>query len=604
PMLRRPRLDSEECEAGGQQGKVHGSAKIHVFVPVVFKNHRMTSDLAERARDCLAGSMLPIAFRIFPLALVVAPLHAEEWQTLFNGKDLSGWTTVLENKKPGEDPDRYVQVRDGVIHMYADTDPAARVPFGVIVHEKTFSRFHMSVEYRWAEKKFAPRKTEIRDAGLLYHASNTGKVWPDSVEYQIQEGDSGDIVFLPKAGLTWMRTNPDRAPEGQGEPGMLPEEGGFARDFGRTDFAYIGRFPVLDTLDGWNRVEVIVHADESAEHIINGTTVARIANMREKDGSPVREGKVALQLEGAELFYRDVKIRELGEPLKPDRTWVALSGVKGQKARKQEIIVRNPSDKEIPADLVIAGKDADRFKASAPHKSIPAGGSMTVTVGFTAPGDLSRYSAGLQIGSKTEGVFLPLQALGLPAFEGKNEPTLMGIFRATGIPANAGGGELELDTKAATIGDSRAIPAFRAVEGSKVRITPIARFSPKGETPFGIVISGEKELQEKGRLADVSDEIPDAHQRLFPPLTGDADSVEFTAPEKPFSFYMQGHQFVSHSDPSIETTATIPHTGRVYPVTSFMGKTMKNAWAVGFEEAANGDYQDALFLVEGVVPAE
>jgi Domain of Unknown Function (DUF1080) len=552
---------------------------------------------------CLGEGMLPVIFRILPPAAIVSPLAAAEWTPLFNGKDLAGWTTVLQDKKPGEDSARYVQVRDGAIHMYADTDPAAKVPFGVIVHEKTFSRFHLSLEYRWLVKKFAPRKNEIRDAGLLYHASNTGKVWPDSIEYQIQEGDSGDIVFLPKAGLTWMRPDPENALQGQGDPGLLPEDGGFPRDFGGTDFAYIGRFPVLDHVEGWNRVEAIVHADESAEHLINGTTVARITNLREKNGSPVSEGKIALQLEGAELLYRDVKIRELGEPLKADRTTVALSAVKGQKTRKAQLIVRNLSRRDIPAELAVTGKDASQFKASAPEKVIPAGGSLTVTLEFFAPDSPRRYSAGLQIGSKTEGTFVILQGIGLAAFEGKNEPTLLGIVRALGIPLDVGGGHLELDTKKDVIGQSRAIPAFRAADGKKVRITPIARFSPKGATPFGIVLAGESGLLEKGRLADVSEAIPDAHQCLFPPLEGGADSVEFKAPEKPFAFYMQGHQFVSFSDPTIKTTASIPHTGRIYPVTFFQGREMKDAWLIGFEEAANGDYQDALFLIENAVPA-
>lgn len=244
------------------------------------------------------------------------------------------WTTVLQKTEPGKDPDRYVQVRDGAIHMYADTDLAATVPFGVIVHEKTFSRFHLSLEYRWGEKKFAPRKDTLRDAGVIYHASNTGKVWPDSVEFQIQEGDTGDIVFLPKAGLTWMRPDPENAPQGQGEPGMLPEDGGFPKDFGGTGFGYIGRFPVLDT------------------------------------------------------------------------------------------------------------------------------------------------------------------------------------------------------------------------------------------------------------------------------LVGGASFTEFDAPDKPFAFYMKGPKFDSFSDPAFQTTADIPHTGRIYPVSFYQGRKMEDSWLVGFEEAANGDYQDGLFLIENAVPAK
>jgi hypothetical protein len=531
-------------------------------------------------------------------------LQAAEWQTLFNGRDLDGWTTVLSDMKPGQDPEHLVQVRDGVIHMYPDTDPAATVKFGTIVHDKTFSRFHLSLEYRWAGKRFAPRKDSLRDAGVLYHASAIGRVWPDSVEYQIQEGDTGDIVFLPKTGLTWMRPDPAMAPEGQGEPGMLPEEGGTPRNFQTGKFAYIGRLPVIDFEKEWNRVELIVHADETAEHVINGKTIARISHLCEKDGTPATQGRIALQLEGAEILYRDVKIRELGKPLSADRNVVSLSGVRGNPTRKQVVNVRNPTDAEIPADIVISGKDAGLFKVTAARNSISAGGLLAVTVEFQPPATPGRFSAGLQIGNRTEGTFLLLQGIGLAAFEGKNEPPLQSIVHALGIPLSVGGHKLALDTEATTIGQSTAAFSFKAAGEGKIRITPLARFSPKGEVPFGVVESGSEELREIGRLADVSAAIPDAHQTLFPPLAGGVAHVEFDAPEKPFALFMKGHVYVSFTDPRIKTSATIAHTGRVFPVEMFQGRKMKNAWLIGFEEATNGDYQDGLFILENVRPVQ
>ena len=72
----------------------------------------------------------------------------EEWKSLFNGTDLSGWTVTIDKLPEGQDPDKLVQVRDGAIHMYADTDPDTKVPFGVITHRDTFSRFHLALEYR------------------------------------------------------------------------------------------------------------------------------------------------------------------------------------------------------------------------------------------------------------------------------------------------------------------------------------------------------------------------------------------------------------------------------------------------------------------------
>ncbi len=533
----------------------------------------------------------------------VLPASAEEgWRELFNGRDLEGWTVVLENQKPGEDPESLAQVRDGAIHMYPDADAAATVPFGVIVHDDTFSRFHLTFEYKWNGRRFAPRKDQLRDAGLLYHSHNVDKVWPDSVEYQIQEGDTGDIVLLKTGAITWMRPDPATAPEGQGDPGMLPEEGGVTRDFRNTDFAYVGRLPELDHLEDWTRVDVVVHADETAEHLVNGETIARLVNLEDRQGNPLREGKIALQLEAAEILYRDVRIRELPEPLRADRTLASVSAVRDQPARPARIEVKNPRDEAAAVNAEIIGKDADAFELVAAPESIGAGESAAYEVRFTPTRGADRYSAGLRIGDAGSGAFVVLQGVGLAAFEGKNEPPLERIVQALGAPVDVGGSRLELDTRAETIGASLAGGRLRAADpAKKIRITPVARFSPPGVTPFGLATgSGSSgKLHEAGKLAD-SGEVADAHQALHPPLEGGDAAAEIDAPEGSFAVYMKAHQYTSFTDPEIETEATIRHTGRIYPIAVFAGRPIENAALVGFEEAANGDYQDAVFLVENV----
>lgn len=293
-----------------------------------------------------------------------------------------------------------------------------------------------------------------------------------------------------------------------------------------------------------------------------------------------------------------------GKSLQSDHSHVSLSGVKDHLTRKAQVVVSNPGDRALPATFEITGTDAGLFKASLSGESIPAGGSVTVTIGFTPPATPGRASAGLQIGGKSGGTFIVLEGIGLAAFEGKNEPTLQSIVHALGVPLDVGGSKLELDTRNDVIGKSRAVSNFRAAGEGRIRITPVARFSPKGSVPFGFVFAGESALNEIGQLADVSADIPDAHQTLFPPLANGGASLEIAAPEKPFAFFMKGHKYISYTDPKIPTGATIAHTARVYPVELYQGREMKNAWLVGFEEAANGDYQDAAFLIENVMPAE
>lgn len=523
-----------------------------------------------------------------------------EWRTLFNGKDLSGWTVTLDKHKPGEDPDKLVQVRDGAIHMYADTDPSKQVPFGVITHADTFSRFHLTLEYRWREKRFAPRKEAIRDAGLLYHVLSAEKIWPDAIEYQIQEGDTGDIVLLQRHATSWRHPQPELAPEGQGDAALLPENGGVPI-VSRKGFLYLGRFPEYDQLQGWNQAEVIVHANESAEHRLNGHVRARLGDFRMPDGAPLSSGKICLQLEGAELQYRNVRIRELDEPLRSNKSHVALSAVKDKPARSATITVKNPLGRPVPAALSIEGLDAAAFSATAPAATLGAGESMEVTVHFKPVRGAARYSAGLRVGSPEQGAFVVLQGIGLAAFEGKNEPPLQDIVHALGIPLEVGGSKLELDTNADKIGEGIPAQAFVPAGSGKARITPLARFSPPGSTPFGCALIGKAFLVEIGKLAD-STELADAHQCLFPPLEGGAKSVEFDMPSGAVAFWMQGPKFMSSIGLEPDSKSTIKHTARVYPVTRFQGRDMKDAFVVGFEEAANGDYQDALFLIENVKP--
>lgn len=544
--------------------------------------------------------MRTLLFLASSLSLVASagPASAAEWRDLFDGETLNGWTVTLENHPQGQDPDRYVQVRDGVIHMYPDTEPERKVPFGVITHSDTFSRFHLALEYRWLEKRFAPRKEALRDAGLLYHASSTHRIWPDSLEYQIQEGDSADIVFLGRHGWSWGHPQPDNAPAGQGRAGMLPEFGGVVTHSRQGN--YLGRFPEHDH-SGWNLVEVVVHAHESAEHILNGHTRARLVDFELPDGSPLASGKICVQLEGAELQYRNIRIRELDEPLRADARQLALSAVNGQKTRPGIIRLTNPRKSPLEAGVSIIGADADAFSVHSTQSELGGGESMEVTVHFRPVRGAGRYSAGLRVGSREEGAFIVLQGVGLAAFEGKNEPPLQSLVLALGIPLDVGGSALELDTKAEAIGDGKLVPYFRKAGDGPVRVTALARFSPRGATPFGFVRKGGTDFVEVGKLADSSAQ-PDAHQSLFPPVEDDV--VSFDPGDSDFAFYLKAHQYTSFTDPALPTEARIAHTARVYPVTRMLGRKMDRAYLVGFEEAANGDYQDAVFLLENVEPAE
>jgi len=128
----------------------------------------------------------------------IAAAEKEEgsvWQKLFSGKNLEGWYIVIRNAR-SEDTNHLVQIHDGAIHMYKDAPGGSAQPVGYIVTDKEYSNYHLRLEYKWGEKRFAPRAKTKRDAGILYHVVGKDGVWPRSVECQIQEKDVGDIFTV------------------------------------------------------------------------------------------------------------------------------------------------------------------------------------------------------------------------------------------------------------------------------------------------------------------------------------------------------------------------------------------------------------------------
>jgi hypothetical protein len=63
----------------------------------------------------------------------------------------------------------------------------------------------------------------------------------------------------------------------------------------------------------WNTLELVCFQDRCV-HIANGKVVMALKNARYKDGEqyvPMTGGKLQIQSEAAEVFYRDIEIRPI-----------------------------------------------------------------------------------------------------------------------------------------------------------------------------------------------------------------------------------------------------------------------------------------------------
>ena len=291
--------------------------------------HQKTASLCFKTCMPCASGQVKIA-RLFSVFLLIGPVSAEnEWQPLFNGKDLSNWESFLARpdksfEVPGMERDEkgeYIspigENKDplGVFKIsQVDGEPAIHVSgqgYGTITTKQSFKNFDLKMEFKWGEKRWPPREFEVRDCGLLYavHGPLGGlwNTWPKSVEFQIQEGDTGDLWTVGTRATALATKN---------EKGMwIYDPNGKATDFElNTEISNrCMKFPDAEKPSGqWNLLEMsFVNGD--ATHIVNGVVVLKLTKSMRLDGKtpqPLTEGKISLQTEGAEVFYRKIEIRD------------------------------------------------------------------------------------------------------------------------------------------------------------------------------------------------------------------------------------------------------------------------------------------------------
>ena len=238
----------------------------------------------------------------------------ERWTPLFNGRDLEGWYTFLQKHGKNQDPDRVITIEDGAIHLYKHAPEASTVVMGYISTEKEYGDYHLRLQYRWGEKKFEPRYKLKRDAGLYYHLIGPDQVWPRGLQYQIEQTNVGDMIALYGVQLD---TSIDPRTRTEKMPTFLEgEQGGVGYVLGGKGIAYLRHLAGEYERDGWNSAEIIARGD-TVTHVLNGRVMSKGTGVRfvdpDKPGAPrpVARGRIALEIEAAELFFRNVELRML-----------------------------------------------------------------------------------------------------------------------------------------------------------------------------------------------------------------------------------------------------------------------------------------------------
>lgn len=175
------------------------------------------------------------------------------------------------------DPKGVFSIEDGVLRVSGERT-------GYLATRKEYSDFRLVAEYKWGELKSGNRTEKPRSSGLFVHGVGEDKEWMRGFECQIAEGRTGNVVIHSGAKFTVGTNNFTKSWTEIGKP---------AQD--------------LESKHGeWNKIEIL-SAGDKLRVLVNGQQSVEATQLL-----PNR-GKILLQSNGAEIFFRKLELHPLAK---------------------------------------------------------------------------------------------------------------------------------------------------------------------------------------------------------------------------------------------------------------------------------------------------
>jgi hypothetical protein len=257
-----------------------------------------------------------LALSIQPALAAVTP--PPEGIRLFNGENLDGFYKWIRERGRDVDPKNVFTVHDGMLHISGEE-------WGCVTSVEEYENYHLVAEFKWGEITHEPRIDRARDSGILVNSTGEdggyGDVWMKSIEVQMIEGGTGDLLAVGDDTDAYQLTATvadaaEKVPHVYKEGGTpLTITGGridwWGRDPGWKDVKdFRGAQDVEFPVGEWNRVEAIVAGDKITV-FLNGVKVNECYDVKPTSG------RLQIQSEGAEVFVRRFDLLPIGEEVGP-----------------------------------------------------------------------------------------------------------------------------------------------------------------------------------------------------------------------------------------------------------------------------------------------
>ena len=243
-----------------------------------------------------------------------------DWESLFNGKDLTGWDIKIKDHPLNENYKNTFRIEDSMIRVVYNDYKKFDNQFGHLYTTKPYSYYKLKLQYRFVGEHLvdAPEWAD-RNSGVMLHSQSAQSVnlnqnFPVSLEFQFLCGNGKDTV----------------------PTGSVCTPGTFITYKGKPFLDHIKNSNSKTYLKNeWINAEAEVYGDSLIRHIINGDTVLTYTNPMIGEGfvsktnswtwagitdsliwinkanTPLKEGHIALQAESQPVDFRRIEILDL-----------------------------------------------------------------------------------------------------------------------------------------------------------------------------------------------------------------------------------------------------------------------------------------------------
>src|SRR5664279_788006 len=230
-----------------------------------------------------------------------------KWISIFNGKNLDGWTPKVTGYKAGENPLDLFRVEDGIIKVDYSKYKRFNGRFGHLFYNQKLSSYILHVEYRFHGELLSDAPAYCyRNSGVMVHSQSAESMdieqnWPVSIEVQLL--GSTDSVKQKTANICTPGTT-------------VFYKGSFTNEHCVSSASkyYFDK--------DWVNLDIIVHKGKTISMVIDRDTVLVVSkpqiggfllpeNYPLPTGTFLEDGYVALQAEGTNIDFRKVDLKIL-----------------------------------------------------------------------------------------------------------------------------------------------------------------------------------------------------------------------------------------------------------------------------------------------------